>query len=78
VAAEPNRADRLRIWLGGHLGKVLAGAAALLLLTLFGLVGTAGYRAFQRWGGLPAAYPTVSPPAGSTSASPPSASTVQP
>ncbi|MFU8871260.1 hypothetical protein [Micromonospora sp. SL4-19] len=75
VEAEPDRADRLRIWLSGHSAKVLGGAAALLLLAFFGLVGTAGYRSFQRWGEPPAAHPTISQPVGeqaSTSASPPS------
>ncbi|SCL21664.1 hypothetical protein GA0070624_2367 [Micromonospora rhizosphaerae] len=76
VEAEPDRADRLRIWLGQHSAKLLGGAAALLLLTFFGLVGTAGYRSFQQWGEPPAAYPTISQPPGeqaTTSASPPSA-----
>ncbi|MDZ5442632.1 hypothetical protein U2F26_07795 [Micromonospora sp. 4G57] len=74
--AEPSRADRRRIWLSRHSVKLLGGAAALLLLTFFGLVGTTGYRALQRWGEPPAAHPTISLPTGeqaSSSASPPSA-----
>ncbi|MCW3844270.1 hypothetical protein ONA70_29695 [Micromonospora yasonensis] len=74
--AEPSAADRRRIWLSQHSVKLLGGAAALLLLTFFGLVGTAGYRAFQRWGEPSAAYPTISAPPGEqavTSASPPPA-----
>ncbi|MGR6317914.1 hypothetical protein Q2K19_03295 [Micromonospora soli] len=76
VDAEPSGADRWRIWLNQHSVKLLGGAAALLLLAFFGLVGTAGYRAVQRWGEPSAAYPTISQPPGEqavTSASPPPA-----
>ncbi|MFE9690545.1 hypothetical protein [Micromonospora sp. NPDC005806] len=74
--AEPSPADRWRIWLSRHSVKLLGGAAALLLLTFFGLVGAAGYRGVQRWGEPPAAYPTISQPPGEqavSSASPPPA-----
>ncbi|MFI2651904.1 hypothetical protein [Micromonospora fulviviridis] len=76
VATEPDRADRLRIWLGDHSGKLLGGVAALLLLAFFGVVATGGYRSLQRWAEPPAAYPTISQPVGEqavSSASPPPA-----
>ncbi|PSK64166.1 hypothetical protein B0E53_03882 [Micromonospora sp. MH33] len=75
VATEPDRADRLRIWLGDHSGKLLGGVAALLL-AFFGVVATGGYRSLQRWAEPPAAYPTISQPVGEqavSSASPPPA-----
>jgi hypothetical protein len=76
VAAEPDRSDRLRIWLGAHSGRLLGGVAALLLVAFFGLLATGGYRAVQRWADAPAAYPTISQPVGEqavSSASPPPA-----
>ncbi|MET8907408.1 hypothetical protein [Micromonospora sp. NPDC004551] len=76
AAPEPDRSDRLRIWLGAHSGKLLGGVATLLVVAFFGLVATGGYRAFQRWTDPPAAYPTISQPVGEqavSSASPPPA-----
>ncbi|WP_431876772.1 hypothetical protein [Micromonospora marina] len=72
----PGRADRLRITLGGHSGKLLGGAVVVTLLAFFGLVGGLGYQGFQRWRDVSVAYPTTSPPSGEqavSSASPPPA-----
>ncbi|MEE3920108.1 hypothetical protein V2I01_23330 [Micromonospora sp. BRA006-A] len=72
----PGRADRLRIALGGHSGKLLGGVLVLALLAFFGLVGGLGYQGFQRWREISTAYPTTSPPSGEqavSSASPPPA-----
>ncbi|MEU0958049.1 hypothetical protein ABZ328_00975 [Micromonospora aurantiaca] len=72
----PGRADRLRIALGGHSGKLLGGVLVLVLLAFFGLVGGLGYQGFQRWREPAVEHPTVSLPVGeqaSSSASPPPA-----
>ncbi|MFI5834474.1 hypothetical protein ACIA5A_12450 [Micromonospora sp. NPDC051300] len=73
---EPGRADRTRIALGRHSGKLLGAGVAVLLLACSGVVATVGYQGYQRWRAAPVAYPTVSPPSGEqavTSASPPPA-----
>ncbi|MFI2713268.1 hypothetical protein ACH495_24405 [Micromonospora sp. NPDC018662] len=74
--AEPSRADRWRIGLARHSGKLLGGAVAVLLLACAGVVTTVGYQGYRRWQAAPVAYPTISPPSGEqavTSASPPPA-----
>ncbi|RZU74047.1 hypothetical protein EV384_2487 [Micromonospora kangleipakensis] len=64
VEHEVTRAERLRLGWERHSAKLLAGVAALLVLGLFAVVGTVGYRFFEKVGDGPAAYPTITQPAG--------------